>query len=121
MPPYRWGSRVSTFTGLPTVLGWDWHQRQQRSVRRSDPVGRRLRDIATIYSAADVAEVLPLLDRYGVELIYVGPVERAYHPAAGLQKFARSPHRFRKLYDHDGVQIYRHERAPAPAAAGRLP
>src|SRR5258706_16082180 len=30
--PYRWAGRVSTYTGFPTLLGWSWHEYQQRSV-----------------------------------------------------------------------------------------
>ena len=106
IPPYRWGSRVSMFTGLPTVIGWDWHQKQQRSVRRSDPVARRVRDVEQIYSSPSAQDVVPLLRRYGVELIYVGEVERNYY-GEGTRKFEASPDLFQPIYSSEQVQIYR--------------
>ncbi|HVS10883.1 MAG TPA: hypothetical protein VMS76_13530, partial [Planctomycetota bacterium] len=116
IPPYRWGSRISMFTGLPTVLGWDWHQKQQRAIRRSDPVGRRARDVERIYSSADAADAVALLHKYGVELVYVGPVERAYYAEPGLEKFSRSPELFAPLYSTPDVQIYLVVGATAPGA-----
>jgi YYY domain-containing protein len=116
IPPYRWGSRVSMFTGLPTVIGWDWHQKQQRSVRRSDPVARRVRDVERIYSSASANDVVPLLRRYGVELIYVGQVERNYYPEEGLRKFAFSPDLFQPIYVNEQVEIYRVAGGSPPGA-----
>jgi uncharacterized membrane protein len=106
VPPYRWGSRVSIYTGLPTVVGWDWHQRQQRAAVRTDAVGQRLEHVRAIYSAPDAESVLPMLRRYQVEYVYVGPLERLYYPASGLQKFDADRQRFRLVYENSEVRIY---------------
>jgi YYY domain-containing protein len=77
-------SRVSAFTGLPTVLGWGGHELQWRG--NYDEAGRREPDIKKLYTTRDEQETLTLLDKYAISYVYVGPVERAAY-SAGLQKF----------------------------------
>lgn len=87
-PLYRWGSRVSIYTGLPTVLGWDWHQRQQRcGLNPCTALDARIRDVHLIYASPDAAEALQLLREYDVTYLYVGETERNYYPISGLTKF----------------------------------
>ena len=58
-PLYRWGSRVSVYTGLPTVLGWDWHQRQQRcGVDPCPAVYEREAAVIRMYAGQDEEETL---------------------------------------------------------------
>jgi len=83
---YKWGSRVSVYTGLPTVVGWDWHQRQQRG-DFGWMVEERVRDVQVMYDTPDWSQLVNLLRKYHVEYVYVGPLERAYYSPAGLQKF----------------------------------
>ncbi len=86
IPEYRWGSRFSIYTGLPTVQGWNWHQRQQRSVVPA-VVERRVRHVEEIYNTLDLPRAQHLLDTYRVSYIIVGELERAYYQPAGLAKF----------------------------------
>jgi hypothetical protein len=86
-PGYRWGNRFSIYTGLPAVQGWDWHQKQQRSVVPSTVIDRRLAEVAEIYNTVDLARAQKLLDYYGVKYIIVGELERAYYAPDGLAKF----------------------------------
>ncbi len=84
---YHWGARVSIYTGMPTVLGWNWHQRQQRAAVPQTQIWNRAGDIATMYNDRDVKAVWALLQRYDVSYIIVGRVERASYDPAGLAKF----------------------------------
>jgi uncharacterized membrane protein len=76
---YRWrsadgegASAPASLTGLPTVLGW-FHEEQYRGAA---PYDRRLARVGTIYEGP-TDRGRALLDRYGVQYVYVGPAERA--------------------------------------------
>ncbi|MGB9593057.1 MAG: DUF2298 domain-containing protein, partial [Anaerolineae bacterium] len=88
-PEYHWGSRVSIYTGLPTVVGWRWHQVQQRMLMPPNTVEGRADDVRTIYSTLDDQAALALLKKYDVSMIYVGQTERALYGEEGPAKFDR--------------------------------
>lgn len=87
MGGYHWGSRYSVYTGLPTVIGWDWHQTQQRNAGGRGVIETRMQDVQTIYNSGSLAEVQPLLERYDVAYIVVGELERALYQPEGIAKF----------------------------------
>lgn len=77
-------ARVSTFTGLPAVMGWAGHELQWGH----DP-GTRATDVQEIYRSSDLEEAARLLRRYNVRYVFVGSLERRDYPRGRLQKFAR--------------------------------
>jgi uncharacterized membrane protein len=106
-PTYRWGGRISINTGLPTVIGWQWHQEQQRWDYRQE-VGKRIRDVQTIYNTPNSSEALSLMRRYGVQYVYVGELERLYFSEEGLRKFDIDMSRdLSKVFENQDVVIYK--------------
>lgn len=106
-PLYRWGSRISVYTGLPTVIGWDNHQNQQRRGYQW-MVEERLRDVRQLYTADNPLTAVSLLKKYDVKYIYVGQVERLYFPAAGVAKFDRMVGQYLDVaYENQEVKIYK--------------
>jgi YYY domain-containing protein len=71
---YEEFGRVSTFSGLPTVLGWVGHELQWRG--QLAEYGRRQQDVETVYRRATAEEALPILQRYRVGYVFVGTLER---------------------------------------------
>jgi YYY domain-containing protein len=79
-------SRVSTFTGLPTILGWDQHEFWWRGGSWEPQAGRK-EAVERIYTTTDPAEAERLLEQYDAEYVYVGWLEREKYGDAGLAKF----------------------------------
>jgi uncharacterized membrane protein len=84
---YRWGTRFTIYTGLPGVVGWNWHQRQQRGFLADTGVWARINEIPVFYTTTDLDEALSFLKKYNVKYIIVGQLEEAYYPGDGLNKF----------------------------------
>ena len=78
-----WG--VSSFTGLPTVLGIVFHETAFRG--SAELVQQRVVDVEKVYRTLSVDEARKILEKYSVEYVYVGPFEEASYGEQGLSKF----------------------------------
>lgn len=109
-PLYRWGGRVSVYTGLPAVIGWDHHQKQQRGDYAGRPSGvdQRRHDVDAFYRTGDASEAQAFLRRYGVKYVYVGQLERVYYAPSGLTKFdlLAAQGVLRLAYENAQVRVY---------------
>lgn len=68
-------ARVSTLSGLPTVLGWPGHESQWRG--GSKEIGSRETDIDRLYKTSDWHEANSILQQYEVRYVYVGSLEKS--------------------------------------------
>ena len=101
-------SRVAMYTGLPTIIGWDWHQTQQRAALPDNMVRRRMNDVANLYNTTDALEALEILRDYDVAYLYVGTQETLYYQPHGLQKFVSmaAQGQLRQVFRNEDVTIY---------------
>ena len=102
MSQYRWGARFANYTGLPTVIGWPWHQIQQRT-DYAFAVQDRVEDVREMYETSDEKRAVLLLKQYNVKYVVVGDLERITYPGDGLQKFENLG---RKVFENQGTAIY---------------
>jgi YYY domain-containing protein len=105
---YRWSARYSIYTGLPSVVGWQWHQMQQRASADNRIVQDRVRDVNEFYSTPDIERAKLLLRRYGVKYIVFGQMERVYNAPEGFAKFdaMTQAKTLTAVYQNPDVTIY---------------
>ena len=107
---YTWAARYAIYTGLPTIVGWQWHQRQQRgeSLLDSRVIYDRFTDVETFYSSPDATAARAILKRYNVRYVIVSPYERIYYSPIGFAKFEQMAQagELKSVYKNSGVTIY---------------
>ncbi|MCD4686286.1 MAG: hypothetical protein K8S97_10155, partial [Anaerolineae bacterium] len=119
-------SRFSALTGLPTLIGWQNHERQWRGTtyprvtdwRYEYGVYRdRATDVQELYTTVDWLRAWVVIDRYGVDYIVVGYAERLMiQELAGddlslLDDFQRGLDKFGQVFEpvcsFGSTQVYR--------------
>lgn len=85
-PLYHWTGRISVNTGLPAVIGWDWHEIAYRTAYTGLVQQRRL-DTYLFFRDPDEATARAYIRKYNVSYIIVGTEERVFGTAEGLSKF----------------------------------
>jgi YYY domain-containing protein len=103
-------------TGLPTPLGWQFHEYQWRlgDPTISSEIAQRKADVATIYNDPTSPQARSLLDKYDVTYIVDGPIEQngygaqcdggAPYSAQGLQELGQLG--WPLVFESGDVKIY---------------
>ncbi|HMG44801.1 MAG TPA: DUF2298 domain-containing protein [Acidimicrobiales bacterium] len=108
-PSYSWATRMSVATGLPTIVGWEFHETQQRR-DYGESVAERSAAVTELYTGADPEAALRVLAAYRPDYVVVGTIERAVGDPEALEGLDDLPE-LSVAYRHaDGV-IYRVDHA----------
>jgi YYY domain-containing protein len=101
---YSWNTYITAFTGLPTVIGWYWHELDWRYPHRQE-IDARWSDVTTMYTSSNLDQVSSLLRKYNVSYIYFGEVEAKRYSSPIL--FESHPEMFEKVFEYGEVVIYK--------------
>ena len=80
---YTLYERVSTITGLPTVLGWrthEWLWQSQADGEFPAIVSEREEDVRSIYTTTDTNVAKEIIEKYDISYIYIGKCEYEKFP-----------------------------------------
>jgi len=105
--------RVSSRTGLPTILSWPGHEERWRGSKQL--LEGRAEAVEKIYKTLDIDEAKAILDDFNVEYVYIGQFERDKYGNQGLSKFEQF---MTVVFQNNSVTIYQmpHEAEPSVRA-----
>jgi len=78
-------SRISGSTGVPTPLGWEFHEKQWHG--STDLFSDRKSDLETLYTTNDRSEIDEIIAKYSLTMVVVGPRERSTYGNIDMTMF----------------------------------
>ena len=94
-------ARVSSFTGLPTVIGWPVHEWLWRGTY--DEAGKRVGEMQQLYESSDIEFSKNMLKKYNVKYVYVGILEKQKYPKLNEDQFSKLG---KTIFNNGTVKIY---------------
>lgn len=101
-PAYQEYARFSSNTGLPTIVGWDYHVFQRGKPRAA--IDKRISDVTALFSSSETA-ASRVLSTYGTRFVVAGQEERA--GTGGGEGLRRLPELLKPVFSRPGVTLYR--------------
>ena len=98
---YSGDSRISTWTGIPTVVGWTQHQELWRGAQ--EQISARVADVDLAYTTNDPETFRAVVDRYGVTHVIFGDSERRRY---GKEAEARLHKRFGAVFKVGTTSVF---------------
>jgi len=102
-PKYSY-SLIPIFAERKTAIG-EWKVSSQEHGKVED-VGKRFHLIRKMYSTSDIDECVEIIDRYGINYIYVGRLERELY-REGIAKFENN-NKFVLVYSIDDISVFKY-------------
>lgn len=106
---YQWNGRFSIMTGLPSVLGWNFHQRQQRTFfPMNEWIFQRERNIQQFYNTDNIDVAVDIINHFDVRYIIRSGLEAVHSTVEGLEKLDRMADQglLSVSFEADGGKIY---------------
>lgn len=113
-PSYQDFTRVCMNSGLPTVLGWDYHLTQRGKSWAA--IDQRKEDLRTLYTAQTAEQAAAVLRRYQVRYVVSGPVEQRAYLGEKSPSFDSFEGLLRPVFRKGGTTLYEVSRSWRPPA-----
>lgn len=111
-PSYQDYARFSMYTGLPVVVGWDYHV-QQRGTSPTE-VEARKRAVREFYTTHDRDRAQSIALQYRINYVIVGDLERRAYGDSGFAKFQQGNGVFYEVDRFGTVALYGVALPPLP-------
>ena len=109
-------SLIPDFGERREVLG-EMYVAESTIVHTEHIVKSRANDLRHMFRAEKIGDVLPMVEKYGIDYLYVGPAEQRLYPGF-LGLLQKAPNFFQEVYSNDGVYILKRKVPDPPGQAG---